>query len=82
MTGGINCLRKYVYTKIHCASLATKISMNNTPQSGLCRGPRMQPICKKIALESKLSCDFLANVHFLLYLCKKFAHCALACAYE
>ena len=32
-------------------------SLNNTPQSGLCRGPRMQPICKKIALESKLSCD-------------------------
>ena len=57
-------------------------SLNNTPQSGLCRGPRMQPICKKIALESKLSRDFLANVHFLLYLCKKFAHCALACAYE
>ena len=33
----------------------------------------MQPICKKIAPESKLSRDFLANVHFLLYLCSEFA---------
>ena len=30
----------------------------------------MQPICNKIALESKLSHDFIANVHFLLYLCR------------
>ena len=29
----------------------------------------MQPICNKITPESKLSCDFVANVHFLLYLC-------------
>ena len=32
----------------------------------------MQPICNKIALESKLSRDFVANVHFLLYLCMVF----------
>ena len=32
-------------------------------------GRIMQPICIKIALESKLSRDFVANVHFLLYLC-------------
>ena len=37
----------------------------------------MQPISNKIALESKLSRDFLANVHFLLYLC---AQIALLCA--
>jgi hypothetical protein len=30
---------------------------------------RMQQICNKIAPESKLSHDFIANVHFLLYLC-------------
>ena len=33
----------------------------------------MQPICYKIALESKLSCYFVANVHYLLYLCNIFA---------
>ena len=32
-------------------------------------GRSMQPICNKIAPVSKLSCDFIANVHFLLYLC-------------
>ena len=37
----------------------------------------MQPIFNKIALESKLSRDFLANVHFLLYLCTQIA---LLCA--
>ena len=31
----------------------------------------MQPICNKIAPESKLSHDFIANVHFLLYLCSR-----------
>ena len=30
----------------------------------------MQPIYNKITLESKLSRDFVANVHYLLYLCK------------
>ena len=35
-------------------------------------GRIMQPICNKIALESKLSRDFVANVHFLLYLCTVF----------
>ena len=34
-------------------------------------GRIMQPICNKIALESKLSRNFIANVHFLLYLCSR-----------
>ena len=32
----------------------------------------MQSISKKIALDSELSYDFLANVHYLLYLCSVF----------
>ena len=33
--------------------------------------------CIKIALKSKLSRDFVANVHFLLYLCRQNAHTTL-----
>ena len=45
-------------------------SMAPTSFASLTRPPRkygrlMQPICNKIALESKLSYDFVANVHFL-----------------
>ena len=34
-------------------------------------GRLMQPIYNKIVLESKLSRNFIANVHFLLYLCSR-----------
>ena len=71
-----------------CAGYALALSDTVVPSRAhhlvrkLTRPPRkygrlMQPICNKIALESKLSRDFLANVHFLLYLC---AQIALLCA--
>jgi hypothetical protein len=45
----------------------------NTPntQNNQITKTAYQPKYKKIALENQLSCDFLANVHYLLYLCSE-----------
>ena len=65
----------------NCAGCALALSdtvvPSRTPPAKMRVPPRkygriMQPICNKIALESKLSRNFVANVHYLLYLCSEF----------
>ena len=69
-------------SKLSCGSAGFALASSDTvvPSDAACwkeffptfprkYGRSMQPICNKITPENKLSCDFIANVHFLLYLC-------------
>ena len=57
--------------KRHSCTFGRRLVPKNLTQFPRSYGRIMQPICKEIEFESELSPYFLANVHFLLYLCNQ-----------
>jgi hypothetical protein len=55
--------------KRHSCTFGRRLVPKKLTQFPRSYGRIMQPICKEIGFESELSPYFLANVHFLLYLC-------------
>ena len=66
----IGGLREFSRSSQGCRSVKLSILWRNKKRRNL----KKTHFCIKIALKSKLSRDFVANVHFLLYLCRQNAH--------